>query len=344
MATVQVRTDARGRKRYRAILRKTGYPTESRTFSRLRDARSWASDLESTMDCGEYTRTSADNTKMADLIERYIATICRTKKTGHRQAQQLREWKKQLGNFPVKSIHPRNIATARDNLAAGRAPATVARYLAALSHVFTLAVKDWQVAADNPVRSIIWPREPRGRVRFLSDPERARLLDASRKVGLFPLVSVAIMTGCRRGELVGLTWSAVDFKRRRLILLETKNDERRRVPLMPAAFEIVRGLHESARNRAGGALVFGLTDNQVTTRWRRALWLAGIDDFRFHDLRHTAASYLAMSGATTNEIAEILGHKTLSMVKRYAHLTESHSARVLEKMGERMLTENHKPG
>lgn len=329
MATFQTRPTRSGRKRYRATVRRAGIPTQSRTFARLRDARKWAADLESDIDAGRYA--PADNIRMRELIDRYILTICPAKKTGDRQAQQLATWSALIGDYQVSRLQPRHVASARDSIASGRAPATVVRYLAALSHLFTIAIKDWQVIEKNPTRLITWPKEPRGRVRFLSDPERERLVEASRTVGLYPLVMLAMMTGCRRGELVGLAWSNVDLRRNRILLTETKNNERRQVPLMPQALAIVEELRTDRRR--GQLSVFGLTDAQVASRWRQALKKARIKDFRFHDLRHTCASYLAQHGATTNQIAEALGHKTLSMVQRYAHLSDDSTRAAFDRMG-----------
>jgi integrase len=218
-----------------------------------------------------------------------------------------------------------------------RSNATVNHYLAALSHVFTIAVKEWQWCDDNPVHKVTKPRLPRGRVRFLSDEERLRLLaacQASRNPYLHTIVVLALATGARRGELLGLRWPDVDLKRATLTFRETKNGERRAVPLTGPALAL---MHQHAKvRRLDTTLVFPNTTGRrpvgIREAWEYAVKRAGIVDFRFHDLRHTAASYLAMSGASLAEIAEVLGHKTLAMVKRYAHLSEAHTRGVVERM------------
>jgi integrase len=144
----------------------------------------------------------------------------------------------------------------------------------------------------------------------------------------------------RRGEIMNLTWDRVDLHRRAITLRpeDTKSQERRSAPIVGHAHEVLKEL--SKVRRIDTHLVFpapvdGRTEPKpidITSAWERALKKAGIEDFRFHDLRHTAASYLAMNGATLAEIAEVLGHKTLQMVKRYAHLTESHTSKVVERM------------
>jgi integrase len=190
---------------------------------------------------------------------------------------------------------------------------------------------------DNPVSGVSKKTEPRGRVRYLSDDERARLLEACRKSEYKPfylIVLFALTTGMRRGELFGLRWQDIDLERRVAVLQDTKNGDRRSVPIVPEVAELLRE-HGKVR-KIGNDQVF-VSDGPAEVWlfdkvWYAALKEAKIKDFRFHDLRHTAASYLAMSGATTAEIAAVLGHRTLQMVKRYAHLSDQHVGTVVERM------------
>ena len=236
-----------------------------------------------------------------------------------KQTQQLRWWKAHLGYCLVADITPALVAQYRDILARGecipRSNATVSLYLAALSHVFTIAVQEWQWCDDSPIRQVRKPRLPRGRVRFLSDDERQHLLEscqASRNRYLSPVVVLALATGARKGELLGLRWPDVDLQRGTLTFQETKNGERRAVPLTGQALALMRQ-HAKVR-RLDTMLVFPDATGQrpvgIREAWEYAVKRAGIVDFRFHDLRHSAASYLAMSGASLAEIAEVLGHKT----------------------------------
>jgi integrase len=179
------------------------------------------------------------------------------------------------------------------------------------------------------------PKEPRGRVRFLSDDERQRLLkacQASTSQHLYHVVVLALSTGARKMELLSLTWRNVDLKRGTIALQDTKNGERRTLPLTGLALTM---MHQQVQ-QGDSLLVFPSPDGtkplDIRTAWKTAIRRAGIEDFRFHDLRHSAASYLAMSGASLVEIAEILGHKTLQMTKRYAHLSESHTRNVVARM------------
>ena len=204
------------------------------------------------------------------------------------------------------------------------------------------------------MRRVTKGKESRGRVRFLSDEERPRLLEACKESSnpfLYPVVVLALSTGMRQAEVMNLywrepktppegAWGVVDLDAGRIVLHQTKNGERRLVPLVGHALECLRELAKvrridsdllfpsSNRPRAGGAI----KPIDLRKPWESALARAEIADFHFHDLRHSCASYLAMNGASLAEIADTLGHKTLQMVKRYSHLSEAHTASVVAKM------------
>ncbi len=192
------------------------------------------------------------------------------------------------------------------------------------------------------MRKIKKPTEPRGRVRFLDDDERERLLKACRESDnewLYLCVILALSTGMRQGELMGLKWPDVNLKDGFIILHETKNGERRRVPIAGLALELLRD-HSKVRRLDTPLLFPGRKnpDQPISLRkpFETALKRAEITDFHWHDLRHCTASYLAMGGASLAEIAEILGHKTLQMVKRYSHLSDGHVSNVVASMNARI--------
>ena len=178
------------------------------------------------------------------------------------------------------------------------------------------------MVTDNAATRVRARKEPRGRLRYLSDEERSRLLAACRASDdgrLYPLVVVALGTGARQGELLGL--------RCRATLEHTKNGERRVLPLVPLEGPALDTLKEKSAVRGIEADdVFGSLRGLPTfprNAWDQAIQESGVPDFHFHDLRHTFACYMAMSGATLAELAGAIGHKTLAMVKRYAHLSEA---------------------
>ena len=348
MATIVRRPGKNGQVSYRVEVRRKGTPPQSASFQSLAEARKWAKIREgAVLEGRHFPSTAAKRHTVSDLVDRYIADVLPNKRpsTAYNQRYQLRWWKARLGHYALADVTPALLVECRDKLARNKARrqsgATVNRWLAVLSHCFTMAVREWQWCDDNPVRTIRKPKEPRGRVRFLSDQERHQLLaacQASRNPYLHTIVVLALATGARRGELQGLQWPDVDLQRGTLTFHETKNGERRAVPLTGQALTLMRQ-HTKVR-RLDTALLFpdptGSRLLSIRNAFENAVARAGIADFRFHDLRHTAASYLAMNGASLMEIAEVLGHKTLAMVKRYAHLSEAHTRGVVERMNRAM--------
>lgn len=348
MANIEKRTSQDGENSYRVKVRLKGFPVQTATFERITDAKKWAQQTESAIREGRYFKTSeAKRHTLADLIDRYCRDVLPTKpKCACNQVKQLGWWKDEIGSHSLADVTPAMIAQCRDKLTGAitrrgkpRSPATVNRYMAALSVAFTTAVKEWGWLDDTPMRKVTKGRESRGRVRFLSDDERLRLMKAckeSRNVFLYPVVILALSTGMRQAEVMGLTWDDVDLKKGRAILHETKNGERRAVSIASHALEVLTEF--SKLRRIDSKLLFPAKEIRtqkpmdLRTPWETAVKKAELEDFHFHDLRHTTASYLAMNGASLAEIAEVLGHKTLAMVKRYAHLTEGHTARVVESM------------
>jgi integrase len=247
-------------------------------------------------------------------------------------------WKAKLGDYTLATITAPILSKYRDELQTkeGAAPGTVNRYLSALSKAFSNAVREWHWIQENPLTRVSKKAEPMGRVRYLSDEERARLLEACRaseRKELYLIVLFGLTTGMRRGELLGLRWQDIDLERRVAVLHNTKNGDRRSVPIVPEVAELLRE-HGKVR-RLDNERIFpgeGKGPLWFDAEWYAALKTAQVKDFRFHDLRHTAASYLAMSGATVPELAAVLGHRTLQMVKRYAHLSDQHTGAVIERM------------
>ncbi|MDD5461832.1 MAG: site-specific integrase [Methylococcales bacterium] len=347
MATITKRLTAEGKPYYTARVRLKGYPEQTATFPRITDAKKWVQDTESAIREGRHFKTAeAKKHTLADLVDRYINDVLPKKpKQAPAQRPQLERWKAEIGSYLLADITPALIVECRDKLLTEptprgerRTPATVVRYMAALSHAFTIAVNEWQWLETSPIGKVKKPTEPRGRVRFLDDKERARLLTACKESPnplLYLCVVLALSSGMRQGELMGLKWQDVNLKDGFIILHETKNGERRRVPLSGLVLELLRE-HSKVR-RLDTQLLFPSERNpqkpiDLRKAYSHTLQQAEITDFTWHDLRHCTASYLAMNGASLAEIAEILGHKTLQMVKRYSHLSDGHVSNVIASM------------
>ncbi len=338
MKGIDKRIHKNGTVSYRARVRIKGHPVLSQSFASKTLAMKWKRDTESEVEKGkyEYAKLGSKNT-LAELIDRYIDKILPSKPKNARNVRQhLLWWKQELGHCLLSDIKPSMIAQKRDELLSGttckdklRSSTTVVRYLASLSHAFAIAVKDWEWIQENPVMKISKPKISNGRTRFLNDDEKERLLQAcqeSESKGLYPIVILALSTGMRRGEIMNLKWGEVDLDRGSILLQTTKNGERRFIPLVGKALDLLRSKYA---NQAVNSLVFPAPHSpskpiDIRSGWETSLRKADIFNFRFHDLRHTAASYLAMNQASLLEIGTLLGHKTIQMTKRYAHLSNAH--------------------
>ena len=350
MANIEKRISKDGKISYRVKVRLKGFPTQQATFERLTDARRWTQQTESAIREGrQFKTTESKKRTLNEMVDRYIKDVIPTKpKNSKNTLLHLNWWKKELGSYSLAEVTPAIIAEKRDKLASGvtsrntkRSSSTVVRYMAALSHAFTIAMKEWGWIDDTPMRRVTKPKEPRGRVRFLSDDERSRLLDECKKSDsqyLYVAVVLALSSGGRKTEILGLRWKDIDINRQVIVLEETKNGDRRVLPLAGHALELIKQLSKIRILNCD----FVFPSNNLTkpidlrTPFENAVKRAEISDFRWHDLRHSCASYLAMNGASLAEIAEILGHKTLQMVKRYAHLSDAHTSKVVARMNEKI--------
>lgn len=367
MASIRERIDASGNKSYHVQIRIKGFPPQTQSFENKSVAKQWAQRVETELREGRYMpHAVAQRHTVKEMLETYRERVLipLKPKRVRDQGGQLEWWIDKIGRYSLADITPAIIGKYRDELLAttfGKkrpkklAPATVVRYMAILSHAFSVAAKEWQWLPASPMSKVKKPKVANGRIRYLSAEELDRLRTAvalSENKHLAVVVEVAVSTGMRYSEIMNLRWRDVlldEQGRCALAVLETtKNGERRGVPLTGSgqnALDGVRQAHAQANEGKvnGGLLLFPSAtkkDKPVELRksWETALKRAKIEDFRFHDLRHTAASYLVMSGATGPEVAEVLGHKDLQMVKRYSHLSKAHITGVLSRMTESKLS------
>ena len=357
MGTVEERRSDVGEVTYRAKVRIKGTKSQTATFTRKTDAKKWIQKTETEIREGRYfAESKSKQHTIADVIDRYLSLLERDNPKRLKDVQNLLFWwKDQIGEYYLSDLNKDIFIGAREKLQKKKkerispkdnnqylSNSTINRYWIALQTALNLAVKEWDWITKNPMSNISKLKEPEGRKRFLSDAERKRLLGQcklSNNHYLYSIVIVALSTGARRSEILNLKWKNIDFDRQAIYLHKTKNKESRALFLHSEALNCLNNL--KLDNTKETDLVFASPTNaskpiEITNAWEFALKRAEIDDFRFHDLRHSAASYLAMNGATLAEIAEVLGHKTLEMVKRYAHLSDSHTSSVVKKMNEKI--------
>jgi integrase len=229
-------------------------------------------------------------------------------------------------DLPVRKLTAPAIAQFERRRMAEVSAYTVALELAVLRHMLRLA-RRWGYLDEVP--EIEMPTKPEGRQRYLDEAEITRLLGAcrgSRNPHLATIVTIAINSGMRKSEILGLTWSRVDLATSRITLYDTKNGRPRGVPVNRAVYDALIALEPDGAKRTG--LLFRRADDRawgkIRTAFESAVERAELKNFRFHDLRHTAASHMVMRGATLKEVQEILGHRTFAMTLRYAHLSPAH--------------------
>ena len=342
MATIDRRTTKDGSVRWRARIRRRNI-RESQSFASRAEAVRWANEVERAISRGAWSLVGrAGEIDFEQLVVRFLAGGRRSRD----MRRQLDWWRCRIGSEPAATISRRRILWLRKELlreksASGgcRKAATVNRYVSALSALFTWALrKGW--IDHHPLRGISPLDEGDQRLRFLSDEERGCLLDACLETSgarLHALVTLALATGARRGELLGLRWSDIDLKARVVTFGRTGVQGGRSLPLPPAAVATLRPLAKV--RRIGGNEVFANPSGSVDfprRQWEAAVRVAELEDFRFHDLRHSAAAYLAQCGASLAEIAEFLGHKTLQGVQRYSGLIDRRSRSPVERLHERL--------
>jgi integrase len=348
MAYVEKRIQSNGAVTYRARVRQKGAPSLSSSFHTKRQAVEWAQRMEAEVRAGRYFGLEEDREKtFAQFVDRYIEKELPKNPKGYaKQKLLLSWWKSHLGKYFLCHITPSSIAELRDRLLSEmtpkgtlRTPSTTNRYLAALSRAFTICQREWRWIKENPVLKITRPKENKPRDRYLEKEEIHRLLEVCKKSKspyLYAIVLFALSTGARKGEILSLTWDDVDFARMTAIFRDTKNGETRAVHL--SATIIGRLKEEKERRVVLSNYVFpnhnGTKPADIKTAWENAVKETGLKNVCFHSLRHTAASHLSMGGFSPLEIAAVLGHKTLAMVKRYSHLSISATARALDRLND----------
>lgn len=292
---------------------------------------------------------------VAQLLDRYVGAY---RGRDRSIIKRLAFWRERLGSLSLAEVTDEHVYQGLKHLretpavyfhgrdAAGkpilkpkgdRKPATINRYLAAIGGAFSWAIRERLVPRgwETPCRrGLRLPGENPGIVRFLEEDERPRLLEtckASKWPRLYAIVLMALTTGARRGELQALRWEHIDFKRAEARVLTSKNGDPKVLPLVPAVLAELQRFHELDRRErklaCPSTFIFRAGKKNVPTdftpHWYAALAAAQVKSFRFHDLRHSCASYLAQAGAGLLEIADVLGHKQLTMTRRYSHLTTS---------------------
>jgi integrase len=325
---------------YRAEVRRKGHKPLCKTFQRKTDAQRWINEQEATIYKGGVVTMEVDRKTVGDLIQRFlderVSQMIPSSQNDY--GMQLRCWGKNIGHLTLRQLRRSNIIEIREKLRKDtysrgvedkqRSPSTVNRYLAALSTCCSYGVEIGMLEM-NPCIGIKRLAEPRGRTRFLSDDERERLLKFTKLTSpqLHLAVVLSLATGARQSEIWGLHWKNIDLKEGYLTFEQTKNGDIRKVPVLSEALDLLCAYHSQHRIVGRDELFPGRIKGKtldLRTQWESVLKQADIKDFRWHDLRHSCASYLVRQGVDLRLVAELLGHRTLQMSMRYSHLAKEH--------------------
>ncbi len=320
MASFIARKGPGGGRAWQAHIRRRGYPTQVRTFDTKVEAEAWATTIESEIARGVFaSHAEAENTTLDEALDRYSREISVRKKGHDAELSVMAAWRQSaLVSRSLATVRSQDLAKIRDAWLREIAPATVRNRFALLSHLFTVARREWGMASlGNPAHDVRLPHTANARDRRLVKDEQARLLTAAQAYGgeISSIITWAIETAMCRSEIAGMRWEHLDWKDRVLLIPETKNGTPRQVPLSTVALQVLDGLPCRLDGR-----VWNMRPDSISQAFERVCKAAGIEGLTFHDLRHEATSRLFEKGLNPMEVAAITGHKTLQMLKRYTHL------------------------
>ena len=355
--------EVKGKKsiKYKALVRIKGFSTKCKYFTKKTEAKLWANTIETAMKNGTYRDTDIPVLEggttiktMSDLIT-YFRDNEAIDRYSYPEKYNImyKWWIDKIGHLKCSELTSSVLADCKRSLISEdcikplkgqkhRSNSTINKYLMALSAVITFGIKEYKLWDKNPMHDVEKRKLPDMRTRFLSEDEIKLLKSGARikSYKLYVFIMIALTTGGRYAEILNLQVENIDFKNMRIHYLNTKNNTNRGVPVSKILLIKIKALMKVSEIKTGYLFL-----NKKKTK---LIYMKGafeslikelqIKDFRFHDLRHTAASYLLMGGATIIELMEIFGWTSQNMTRRYAHLTETHTANLVNKVSNRMLS------
>ncbi|AON53115.1 MULTISPECIES: site-specific integrase [Herbaspirillum] len=324
----------RGPHQWQVIVRRKGYPSQTETFRTKAQAESWGRQIEAQMDIGTFRdRRALAGVTLGDALERYLSSVTPTKRAPTAEINRVKQLlRHQMARRLIVSLQAKDFSSYRDQRLKAVGSNTVRLELALLSHVYTVAIKEWSWPLTHELKSVSKPKAADGRERRLEGDEEQRLREAIRRprasaaIWLEACVDLAIETGMRACEILSLTWSQVDLENSCVRLEETKNGSRRTVGLTSKAESVLQNLP-----RIGATVINAFYDTPgLDAAFARARKAAGIQGLNFHDLRHEAASRFAPT-MQTHELAKIMGWKTLQMAMRYYNQKDSEIVEIVRR-------------
>lgn len=347
-------------KRIQATVRIKGYEPEYKTFDTKTEAKVWATDIENKMKQGTYKKNDVENLAgqqtiktVGDLIKYFEENEAPNRYSYYEKYKVMYEWwTDKIGNIDCSDLTPAILSDCKRKLIKEdaikplkgrktRGDSTINKYLMALSAILTFGKKEYHLWKMNPMHDVDKRKLPDLRIRFASKDEIEKIKKGTRASSyrLYVFVLIAMTTGGRYNEVRHIKVENIDFKDYRIHYLNTKNNTNRGVPINKKLAIKIKALMRISNIQSG--YIF-LNDKKTKLAYlkgefEKVIKDLGIEDFRFHDLRHTAASYLLMAGATIIELMEIFGWKSQAMVRRYAHLSKTHTSNLMNKVSSDIL-------
>lgn len=330
MAHILKRRQSDGTDRWTAQIRLARLAPVSQTFSDPKLAKEWAEQREKELITERErgtVRRDVGKLTIEDLHLEYLKDPDTRALRSHKDIKQVvSKFAQEFGQLKVLDLSALHIREWRDRLASSHKPAGVNRKMAVVRSMW-----NWGRAARLIPQDRAWPQRimmkgARGRTRFLDDAELARLLTAAEGSALMhSLLTVALSTGMRKGEILRMRWEDIDQQKQTVTIHTTKTDRPRSVYLAPAAIEALKRMRVVKVTALRGQIWLQangvpLNESSLGKRWRRIRKVAKLDDFKFHDIRHSCASWLAQNGASLYQIGAVLGHSSPATTARYAHL------------------------
>lgn len=263
--------------------------------------------------------------KFSDFCDEFIDSYAKTNILSWKRSMlpNLKSLKKFMGDRYLTDITPQVVERYKTERLSQVSPAATNRALTLLKSMFNRAIEWKKFDGINPVSATKFLREDNHKERYLDKDEIKRLLDNCDDF-LRPMIIVAINTGMRRGEIFGLKWTDIDFNARVIHLLKTKNGKKRQVPMNDKVIDALNGMIKHITSDYVFCTKTGKPFMEIRKPFMRSLERANVTHCRFHDLRHTFASHLMMSGVNPNTLCELMGHKSIRMTMKYAHLAKGH--------------------
>ena len=350
MGTLTRRRDSKGKFRYREQVQIKNFPAQSRTFGNQKMAEKWMRETEDELRSGKYfLQLETQRHTVADMIDRYLKEEVHKLRSRSARTTELLWFRDEIGKYNLSQLTPALVVDCRTKLMnqestrGKRAPATINRYLAALRACCTLAMKEWMWIEENPCFKVRLLPEDNERERYLSEDERIRLLKVCQKINtaLYLAVVISLSTGARRMNVWSLRWTNIDLTEgEELVKFPiTKNGEPLELPLTGVVVPLLHQYKESQPTNSDLLFPSTMDPNKpfdFRAGFQKALKQAKINDFRWHDLRHSTGSYLGHQRVPLVQISKILGHRSTKTTMRYIHVGVNHLRPDLENITKKL--------